>query len=623
MASVNFIKNKNMKKIQYIIILLVVITASCSKNDTKTTATTEKYESQLEYQLPKVLFVTTGIDLKKEDKDLPKGINLAIQFFNKHGIPVRLEPRDILFNYNELSKYNIIILLTAKGYHDADRKFSLTYMTDEEMQNIEKYVKNGGTLITGDNLGRNYFDGTDRLIEKQELNTNNYHLAKVFGYSFKEKNMINYEIKPAEKSIFKNSLLNKLDEDLWTLIPDSLISKKIKILAYWTNNDNDSIPAIIQNTYQKGTAFQLATSDFLDPSEINGHWSVQQIENFYQYVLQEIKSRNNIKAELNPWPDAHDFALSLTFNPVGEIDDYKKLIKKLSTENIDASFVVNGKLNDTIKQFLLSKKVELISSGYDYADFSVLNYAEATNDILRNNTVWSKTFTGFRFPYTNPSFSGLMSINNHNFQYESSISVNNLEFLHASVFPYNLVLSNDDFYQSTNILEISPTWHDDYYFLNKLIDNGYQNPSDLEKDTKLLQQYLNDFWQYTVKPYNGLMVYLGHPGITAYNDKTFSSLDSLINTAKKDNAWIAPMNEIKDFRKNFGKINVFFKQENNKTKLIIKAPKDVYINGLSINLQEKPKNTKATKGEVKIIEKKKNYSIVFDAFDGQVVSVMF
>ena len=122
-----------------------------------------KIDLALNKQLPRVLFITTGIS--DDDGQLAQGVVVAVQSFNKKGAIVRLEPRDILYDFEELIKYNIVILSTFPGYHDADRKYSLSYMSDEELLNLTRFVQQGGVFISGDNVGRNFPDGTDRKIE--------------------------------------------------------------------------------------------------------------------------------------------------------------------------------------------------------------------------------------------------------------------------------------------------------------------------------------------------------------------------------------------------------------------------------------------------------------------------
>jgi len=607
-----------MKRIMFIISLLSIIFISCSNSEKNK----QKFSvnSDLNKQLPKVLFITTGVNFEKEDKDLPKGIIIAIQTFNKKGIPVRLEPRDVLFDYGFLSQYSIIILSTAKDYHDGDRKYSLTYMTNEELNNLKNYVKNGGTLIAGDNIGRNYFNGTDRILEKQELNPENYPLSEVFGVILKEINMQGYKVNGKINNELQGEFLPQVDYNLWTLAPYQIVSNKIKTLAMW-KKDTDSIPAIIKNTYEKGTAYLLASSDFINPIVSGGYWSVSQIEAFYNYVSEQFIKEKEIAISINPWPNAHNSAFCVSFNPTGEIEHYKFVISRLKKINIKPTFFVNGQVNDKINDFLQSQNVNIASTGYGYLNFNEINFAASINDILRNEAKWQQKFSGFRFPYTNPGFAGLMAMDIKAYKYESSISANNFEFIHGSVFPYNLVISKDDFYKSTNILEIAPTYHDDYFFLYKIAENEYKTPENLQKDVLLYSRYLQDYWQYSVKPYNGLMVYLGHPGLSGYNETTFSALTTLIDTIKNDNAWITTLEDVADFRNKFEKINVLFEQNKDSYTIKIKAPKGISIEKFTINLKEKPDKVKAMKGEVLVKGNNVGYSIIFDAFDGQFVTI--
>ena len=569
--------------------------------------------------LPKVLFITTGLNFV--EKDLPKGVIVALHTFNKRGIPVRLEARDVLFNYNFLSNYSIIILSTARGYHDADRMYSLTYMTDAELRNLSEYVKSGGVLIAGDNVGRNYFDGGDRVADYQQLNEKNYPLTDAFGFTMKEQNMRGFKISGNITKSLKGDFLPKVEDDLWTLTPEEVVSDNLKVLASWVNA-GDTVPAIIQNNYGKGSTYLFSSSDFIKPVSSGGYWSISQITDFYNYVADEYYARNNIELSLNPWPNAHDAAFCATFNAVGELANYKYLLKRLSELDIKPTFFVNGLVNDSIKEFLQSNDIDLASTGYHYFNYDNLNYPIALNDILQNENKWNKEFKGFRFPYTNPNYTGLLTIDSHNYSFESSISANNLEFLQGCVFPYNIVIANDGFYKSTDVLEIAPSYHDDYFFLGRLLNNYYLTPNQLVKDVMLYKQYLQDFWQYSVKPYNGLMVYIGHPGLVGRNDTTFSALENLISRIKEDNTWITSISELSEYRYKLEKLSFFTQSYKKKDIVYVLAPDGIRIENLSVNLDFNPGEVKAEKGDVEVVKNGERYSIVFDAFDGQKITVM-
>lgn len=608
-----------MKRILTIVSILLITLTNCTTSiNGSDSSSVKKGEST---KLPTVLIITTGINFDSENNNLPKGIVVALQTFNSRGIPVRLEPRDVLFNAQMLSNYSIIILSTALGYHDADRKYSLTYMTDIEMQNLSNFVKNGGVIIAGDNVGRNFIDGTDRIIETSQLNPDNFPLATTFGVILKEDNMKNYTISGNISESLYGEFLPKVKKDMWTLIPEEIISENIEILATWQKND-DTIPAMIKNNFGKGSAYLLASSNFINPTNSGGYWSISQIQDFYNYIADGYYADNNIDVSLNPWPNAHKTAFCVTFNTIGAMKNYEFVVDKLDELNIVPTFFVNGIVNDTIKDFLETSSVDLSSTGYNYLNYKNLSYSVALNDILQNESKWSNKFKGFRFPYTNPNFTGLMAIDIHDYSFESSISANNMDFLQGSVFPYNIVIAKDKFYKSTNILEIAPTYHDDYFFLEKLVNKGYSNPNLLNKDVLLYEQYLNNFWKYGVVPYNGLFVFLGHPGIVGYNDNTFTALETLIDTISEYNTWITNINEVSDYRKNLEKFRFYIDDNDESYIIYVVGNDDAIINNLTLNLNSKPIKVKINKGEIAVKEDNQYYSIVFDAFDGQKITIV-
>jgi len=221
------------------LILFSGLLFQCSNNE-KTPAVFEKAS----YQLPKVLIITSG-SLEGNGK-LAEGIIVAIQSFNRKGALVELETRDILNDIQSLKKFNILILSSAVDYHDADRQFSLAYMSDYEIDNIKTFVEDGGILIAGDHIGRNRIDGTDRITLYQKLTPANWGLAECFGVSLIERNMKNFGIEGEISENLKGVFKERSKVDLWTLRIDSVYSKNLTELAWWKNN-GEKYPALIQN----------------------------------------------------------------------------------------------------------------------------------------------------------------------------------------------------------------------------------------------------------------------------------------------------------------------------------------------------------------------------------------
>ena len=575
---------------------------------------------ELNKQIPKVVFLTTGFS--NENKHLPEGISVAIQSFNKRGVLVQLEPRDILLDYEKLSKFNIIIASTSEKYHDNDRLYSLTYMSDLELENIEKFVGNGGILISGDNFGRNYSDGTDRVSVFNVLNEENWALAKCFGVSMTEINMVKYSIVSSKNNELQ--LVNKIKDtnDFWTLAVDSIVSNKIKNLAFWENG-KEKIPAIFQNKYKKGLTFQLAYSDFLHPISQDGKGSVSQIDNFYDYVLKEFYKENQeyfgTEIQLNSWKNGHEYAFCVSFNSSRKLENYEKIVDYLKSKNIKPTIFVDGFLNDTIKEYLIESNIETQSSGFNYMDFSETKYSVSNDDILRNQNKWETKFKGFRFPFYKQGYWGLLALDEHNYLFESSISANNIEKIDGSVFPYNIVISNDNYYKSTSLLELSPSNKNHYHYLKTVLDKEEINENDLTKQVELYSDFLQTYWDLGVKKHNGLFVYLGHPDLVGHNKITLSVLEKLIDSVQNENTWIASMEEIADFRNKLSQFSYFVSKNKNKTTISVKGKKGITCEKTAINISFKPKRVKVKNGEVIVLENSKGYSIVFDSFDEQII----
>lgn len=602
-----------MKPLVYFFALLWLATACTSSpgslnNDAQT--------FQRHRQLPKVLFVTTG--LTNGNGLLPKGAIVAIQTLNQQGAMVRLETRDVLYDKATLSLYNVMVLSTAPGYHDADRRYSLSFMSDAEMENIREFVESGGVLIAGDNVGRNLTDGTDRISLYQRLESQNYPLADCFGVVLSEQNMAGYAIYGEMSDELNGYFKEKSPPHSWTLVPDSLLSDSLQVLAQWIS-PNDTLPAIIRNRYGKGTAYLLASSDFLEPANQGGSWSAAQIADFYKLIVNDFHKQNHIPLQLNPWPAAHQYAFATTFNSAGAIEEYRRLFGLLEKEKLEAVLFVNGLVEEEVKQFILEKEINTQSSGYAYRNYRHMKYPQAVTDILMNENAWQSHFTGFRFPFTQTAPWGLMALNQHNYMFESSIGANNLNFFHGSVFPYNIVLSNKSFYQATDILEVAPVYHDDYHFLGTL--NTNQSPKEVKKHILLYQEYLLNYWERAVKPYNGLMVYMGHPAYVAQNDSTLLAFKELIAAVKKDNTWIAGLTEIVQFRKQLQQLQFFVTEKGRKTQIHISGPPETTVKQCCVKIDAPVEKASALSGNVEIVRDSAAVFLVFDARNGQVITL--
>jgi len=608
-----------MQRIKYVLFLLMAVTLLSACKQTIEYFGDQEKGNDLDKQLPQVLYITTG--LTGQEATLPKGIVIALQAFNRKGAVVKLETRNILYEPERLKNYNMILLSTAAGYHDADRKYSLSYMSEAELENLREFVYEGGVLISGDNVGRNKPDGTDRITLHKKLEPGNYPLSECFGLKLAEMNMEGARIYGKLGGSEDTYLRSEASRNFYTLVPDTIFSEKAEVMARWVSS-SDTLPALVKNRYGKGTAYLLASSNFLHPAGSGGLVSTKKIMGFYEAVVMDFYEQNRIPLNLNPWPQGYDYAFCVTMNSRGELKHYERFFDLMKKHNLTAEVFVEGQVDQQVKGFLEKNRISLQSSGSEFTNYRNLSYTQAMQDILRNENLWGEEFEGFRFPFTMPAFYGLMALSEADYFFDSSIGANNLEFIHGSVVPHNIVIADQGFYKTTDIIELAPVYKDDYYFLKDIKEMRERSPRKMIKKTQLYQKYLENYWEYAVKPYHGLMVYQGHPGYVANNDTTIRALENLINSVKKDNTWVTTASRIARFRRDLMKMKFYVDQQNSKEVIItIDGPEDIKVEDVSADLNFKPESIEVKQGSGKIHSDTLGHYIVFDAFKGQKVAI--
>jgi hypothetical protein len=577
--------------------------------------------SERSFALPKVLILTTGAS--EGNGVLAQGVVIALQTFNKQGAFVKLDSRNILLDTARLYQFNIMILPTSMDYHDADRKYSLTFLSDEEMRNIKNWVRKGGLLVAGDNTGRNTLENVDRINLLQELTPANWELGECFGVSLKEKNIQGYHVEGSIDTTLKGIFIPQKEYEEWVLVPDSIYSKSLKSLAYWINGKNKT-PALLENSYGKGLAFLLPSFYLLHPANEGGYWSADKIEHFYEYVLKEFYKEQVYKIQLNPWPSAHDYAFCVTLNAAGNEQQYDRVLSFLGKEQINPTIFVNGGVEQNMQKLIIERSIQLQSNGFKRASYHAPDYPVLMHDMLLNQIHWKENFKGFRFPFTRTSFWGMMSLNDAGYRFDSSIGADNIDSYYGSVFPYNIPISHDLYYKNLDLLEISPSLNDDYHFYKDLVEMTSENEDQQVKDALLFEKYLSNYWDYAVKPYNGMMVFIGHPLYTGYSDTTMVPMKNLIKKIKNENTWITTIEEISTYWTQLGKFQFNISEgESNSLTIHIDGPMDAALNGLTLKLNAKPTRVKIKKGNYQLVEKHQQVYLVLDAFSGEEITLFF
>ena len=570
--------------------------------------------------MPKVLFMTSGID--EGSGYIAEGVTVAIQTFCKKGIFVWLDNRDVILEPEILSEYSVIVMPTSVGYNDGDRKYSLTFLSDFEMENIKNWVNNGGILITEENIGRNHSDGTDRVDANGELNESNWKFSELFGFKMKEIDMNGFALEETSEKIWNAGIKEKSDENEWMLIPTDITSGKIKILGEWIR-DNEKIPAITCNEFGKGKAYFFTTTYILHPSNAGGVSSIEQIENFYDYVIKTSGLSNKFEVEINPWPSAYTTAFCAGFNSAGNPDQYRRLNDFLKTENLHATLFADSSVNTEELDIIKGNKDFNIQSGlFSGKDISESNYSEAVQEIVMNEQHFGNKFSGLRFPFQKTNFWGLIYADEKGYKSESSVGIDHLTGYEGSVFPYNIPVSQNSFYKTLNMLEISPAnGRDENYFPGSINDKDYTE-EDQRTDAQLFSRYLLDFYEFVTGKYNGLIVYSGSPGFTAFSEITLQPLKKLVDTLRTNNCWITGFDEVTSFRNSLKDLTVGISESGNEINLTVRLPKDAEIKGLTFRMKSKPAEVKTT-GSNNVKEIKGLYYLITDVKDGDTIKLEF
>ncbi len=570
--------------------------------------------------LPRVLFLTTGTT--EGNGEIAEGVSIAIQKLTKSGAFVWLGTREYLLQPERMSEFNVIIAPTSFDYHDGDRKYSLTFLSDSEMRNLANWVKEGGVLISEENIGRNTTDDVDRLSRGGELNNGNWPLSEVFGLKMREIDLVGFTLEDKNSGIWNGMIKDTLAEDEWAIVPTELISEKIKVLAEWKRG-NEIYPAVLENNFGLGKAFLLTSTYMLHPSNDGGVSSVEQIERFYQYALSSLPGQSGMRYQINPWPDAHSSAGCITFNSTEDIAKYRMILDFLNIEDVSAGFVIDSVSSPEIISILNENKyAELISGLSSKNDFTGSTFSENSRAFIEIEQSTGLNFKGVRFPYRSSNFWGLMYASGNGYVYDASIGIDHLSGYAGSVFPYNIVLARDSFYKATDMLELCQIIANDFdYFQLPDSVNDYTELMQRE-DAALFSKYLLDFYEYVSKRNDGLIVFTGNPDYTAFSELTMKPLKDLIDELRKNNSWLATPLSIVEYRNKLKTLKISSKGADKIVTLNVECPDGIVIEGLSIKLDSRPVDV-STSGKSEIKEVGGKYFLITDVKNSDEMTIKF
>jgi len=573
--------------------------------------------AQTSYQLPKVLYLTTGDG--NGQGTISDGVVLASQSFNKLGVFVRLENKSVLLQPEVLKQYQIIIAPTIPSYHDLPLPEALTFLSDDEMGNLSEWVKNGGTLVAGENIGRNTPDKKDRLTEKGILDKTTWQLSQCFGVELKEIESGNFSLQADEKGIWKD-IDKPFIKSPWRLVPVK-VSKTVEVWMIQENR-NVTYPALVVNKYGSGNAVLLPTFRLLHPESDGGISTENEINRFYKRIVDLSCGKRRYPVYISPWKNAHTTAYCQTFDDGGTPEQYQRIIRFINDNNLPTVFFVTPHIRPDVQSMLKNEKlISLQGHSFNHPDFRKLDFDQTQSEFLLNRNYWHKKFTGFRFPYVSNSFWGMYLLDRLGFKYETSIAANNLEFIRGSVVPYNVPVFKDDFFTSLNLLEISQIYRSDWYFYQKVLDENIDYNTVLQKkDAKRFKEYLFRYFDEVVKPNNGVMVFLGHPMYSNISEVTLQPLQEFIDYIKIQNVWITSANTVAERWNKLKSLEVSVNENNSQVTLNIKS--NFQIDGLSFKLPEKPEEVIFRK-PYQLIKRDNIYYLIVDIEKNEKITLSF
>lgn len=491
--------------------------------------------------IPKVLFLTSSFDGRGV---LPPGAHLVLEEFSRHGAEVYFHDKSIIYSPESLKLFNIIIVPTSYGYHDVDRTLSLTYMDSISMENLLEWVKNGGFLIAGGNVGRNTLSGRDRFISGSILDRKEWPLGRAFGFDMVEVNLKGFSlIKRKDCRLFdwfNSPVVDTIKDDDWILLPVNQ-DRGVENLMIWTNGKK-KYGGVTLNKFGKGYAMLFTSFLLLHPSFDGGWADIPEITRFYHNFFLFYLGLDKYSTGVDPWPSGKQAVLAITLDDGGKMGEYELTLKSLLSRVPGVTFFVTGVLDGEILKFIKKfKEVELGNHSYDHPFFRDLNLTQSIAEIKMTEKVIGKT-DGFRFPYVNYTPEGFYALWTHGFRYESSIRVDHLNTFQGAIFPYNLVFSFGKNLITSNLIELSPV-KSDWFFYQKIYADNYPEKEQIESQ-KAYYSYLSTMWE-IIRDARGVMVQMGHPMYQGHKKRFLEPLLKFIEDVKGEkSAWITTLGEV-------------------------------------------------------------------------------
>ncbi len=569
---------------------------------------------------PRVLFLTTGSDGLGL---LPSGANICLETFNGLGAFAEVADKSVLLERARLDSVRIIVAPTIAGYHDGDRVFSLSFLDSAAMANLSEWVRAGGILVAGENVGRNTVEGEDRAVSGGVVDASEWPLAAVFGYSMREVDLTGFRmVKDSAAGLldgYRTELTRTFVGD-WLLVPAESAGA-FRTLARWTDG-RTSYPAVTANQWGRGWGILVPHFLLLQPSIDGGAGDAAAIAGFWRGVF-ALALGDGPGVCINPWPGAYRSVLAVTVNETGG-DGAGQGPRAMLAELLRAggmervTVFATGLVPGTVLEYLKGdRRVELASLSFRHPRFSELDYCRTLWELARFEDHVRTPVRGFRFPYSNRTAAGMFILSRRGYKYESSVFVDHATGYAGALFPYNIpTWVRDQYCLVTGVLELSPAVEDWSFFGAGALSPTYPAAAQ-EQDAQRFGARLESMWREVVRPRRGMMVLNLHSAYSGYSTATLAPARSFVaDAAARGDAWLAGLEDMADWWNARRNVVVSVRAQKDRTVLSLINRNPEPVRGLTIRLDDPSLNVTARGVTLRRVERtEEDGAFVYLTFD--------
>jgi len=542
---------------------------------------------------PRVLFLTTGSDGAGM---LPSGANICLETFNTLGAFAGIADKSVLLDRGRLDSTRIIVAPTVAGYHDADRVFSLSFLDSASMVNLAEWVRAGGILVAGENIGRNALDGEDRVASGNLLEEREWPLAPVFGYAMREANVAGFRLMKEPGAALLEDYPDSLSrpfEEAWLLVPvDSTRGEGFQVLANWTDG-RTVLPGVTANAFGRGWGILAPYFMLLQPTIDGGAGDIPAIASFYRRVF-ALALGAGPEVCINPWPGAYRSALAVSLNEGGDLlpdgTGLQRMLADLFTGSglQEVDVFVTGRVPVATLDYLRAEpRVRLASLSFSHPHFRDLDHCRTVWELARLEDFLRVSVRGFRFPYSERTAAGVFLLDRRGYRYDSSIFIDHAAGFVGALFPYNLpVWVRGQYCLVSDVLELSPALDDREFYGPAASAAGYDEPGQA-RDARRMAARLESVWHDLVRDRRGMLVLSLHSAFSGHSELTLAPVTGfLAEAAAQGDAWLTSLERIADWWDTRQRVDIRVSSSPDRTVLFFTNRNREPVNGLTVRLGE-------------------------------------